>query len=263
MPLTQQSDEAPKVPGAASADPVAAVAALDEPTRRRLYDVVARAQRPLSRDDAAAEVGISRGTAAFHLDRLAARGLLEVTFERLTGRTGPGAGRPAKLYRRARSDVAVSLPGRRYDLAGRLLVQTVADIESSGDRPRDVLTRHARREGVALGAAGLDVQEVLEDCGYEPRETTRAGESGGGSQEVERSASPPDPASAAEPASGPGPDLVLANCPFHEMVGEHPELVCGMNLHLIEGVLEGLHEEHYTACLDPAEGRCCVRLRHR
>jgi predicted ArsR family transcriptional regulator len=260
MPLTQQSDEAPEVPGAASADPVAAVAALDEPTRRRLYDVVARAERPVGRDDAAAQVGVSRGTAAFHLDRLAERGLLEVTFERLTGRTGPGAGRPAKLYRRARSDVAVSLPDRRYDLAGRLLAQTIEEVESSGEKPRDVLARHAHEEGVALGTAGQDLRSVLEGCGYEPRESPPVRELSQGAGEVEGG---PPPASTTESPLPSEPDLLLANCPFHEMVGEHPTLVCGMNLHLVGGVLEGLREEHYTACLDPAEDRCCVRLRHR
>src|SRR4051812_6318579 len=100
---------------------VAAVAALAEPTRRRLYDHVVRQPAPVSRDDAAAALGVPRATTAFHLDRLVADGLLEVSFERRTGRSGPGAGRPAKVYRRAACAVELSLPERRYDLAGELL----------------------------------------------------------------------------------------------------------------------------------------------
>src|ERR1700712_4731250 len=100
--------------------PIEAVAALAEPPRRRLYEHVARAGQPVSRDDASAALGIPRATAAFHLDRLAVDGLLEVSRQRRTGRSGPGAGRPAKLYRRAGATVAVSLPERRYDLAGEL-----------------------------------------------------------------------------------------------------------------------------------------------
>ncbi|MDQ4008627.1 MAG: helix-turn-helix domain-containing protein, partial [Actinomycetota bacterium] len=110
---------------------VAAVAALDEPTRRRLYDHVVRQPQPVSRDDAAAAVRLPRSTAAFHLDRLVDEGLLDVAYERRSGRTGPGAGRPAKLYRRGEREVAVILPGRRYDLAGELLAAAVEDAESS------------------------------------------------------------------------------------------------------------------------------------
>ena len=92
---------------------VAAVAALAEPTRRRLYEHVVRSPHPLSRDDVAGAMGVPRPTTAFHLDRLVADGLLDVHYERRSGRTGPGAGRPAKLYRRAECSVSVSLPERR------------------------------------------------------------------------------------------------------------------------------------------------------
>ncbi|HWR49068.1 MAG TPA: helix-turn-helix domain-containing protein, partial [Pseudonocardiaceae bacterium] len=75
---------------------ISAIAALDEPTRRRLYDYVVRQPAPVSRDDAAAILELPRTTVAFHLDRLVDEDLLDVIYERRTGRTGPGAGRPAK-----------------------------------------------------------------------------------------------------------------------------------------------------------------------
>src|SRR5690348_17176182 len=185
------------------AEQVAAIAALAEPTRRRLYEHVVRSTGPVGRDEAAAAVGVPRATAAFHLDRLAAEGLLDVVHQRRTGRSGPGAGRPAKLYRRPEGTVSVSLPDRRYDLAGELLAAAVEEADETGDRPREVLGRRARVVGEELGRAARteddDAHEallgVLEDAGFEPR---------------------------AE-----GDEVVLVNCPFHALARAHPELVCG------------------------------------
>src|SRR4051794_38968280 len=130
---------------------VAAVAALAEPTRRRVYDHVVRQSEPVSRDDAAAALDLPRATVAFHLDRLVADGLLVAGFARRSGRTGPGAGRPAKLYRRAECLVTVSLPERRYDLAGELLADALAEAEASREPPLEVLARPAHQRGRQLG----------------------------------------------------------------------------------------------------------------
>ncbi|MBT2507640.1 helix-turn-helix domain-containing protein [Streptomyces sp. ISL-98] len=208
---------------------VSAVAALDEPTRRRLYDHVVRQSGPVSRDEAATALGLARQTAAFHLDRLADESLLDVVYERRSGRTGPGAGRPAKLYRRSTKQIAVSLPDRRYELAGRLLAQAIEESEATGEPVRTALHRKAEELGTQLGQQGkTGVFELLERHGFEPRH--------------ERDA------------------IVLANCPFHTLAREHAQTVCGMNLHLLRGVLDGLGESGFEACLAPEPGRCCVRL---
>ena len=212
---------------------VTAVAALAEPTRRRLYDTVVRSPHPLSRDDAAAATGVPRPTTAFHLDRLVADGLLDVHYERRSGRTGPGAGRPAKLYRRAECSVSVSLPERRYDLAGELLAAAVVEAEQSGERPAAVLDRRAFLRGRELGAeVGGDGPEaalrILEEQGFEPLETDDG--------------------------------IALATCPFHTLAQEHTELVCGMNLRLLEGVLDGVPDAGLVASLRPEQGMCCVHL---
>ncbi|WP_370415033.1 helix-turn-helix transcriptional regulator [Streptomyces fradiae] len=211
---------------------VSAVAALDEPTRRRLYDHVVRRPDPVGRDEAAEALGLARQTAAFHLDRLADEGLLDVVYERRSGRTGPGAGRPAKLYRRSGREVAVSLPERHYELAGRLLAQALEESETTGEPAREVLHRNAHALGARLAERECaELFAFLERYGFEPR---------------------PD-----------GPDgtaLVLGNCPFHALAREHTATVCGLNLHLMRGVLEGLDEQGYEACLAPGEGHCCVRL---
>ncbi|MFI6106964.1 helix-turn-helix transcriptional regulator [Streptomyces sp. NPDC051310] len=217
------------VPEEARDADVSAIAALDEPTRRRLYDHVVRQQGPVSRDEAAAALGLARQTAAFHLDRLAGEALLDVVYERRSGRSGPGAGRPAKLYRRSAKQVAVSLPDRRYELAGRLLAQAVEESDATGEPVRKVLHRKAEELGAQLGEQnGTELLDLLERYGFEPRRE--------------------------------GDAIVLANCPFHALAQEHTETVCGMNLHLLRGVLDGLDEAGLEACLAPVPGRCCVRL---
>ncbi|MGW5052173.1 helix-turn-helix transcriptional regulator [Actinokineospora sp. NPDC004072] len=211
---------------------VSAVAALDEPTRRRLYDFVVRSPDPVGRDEAAEAVGAPRTTVAFHLDRLVGEGLLEVVHERRTGRSGPGAGRPAKLYRRSAKQIAVSLPDRRYELAGHLLADAVAEAETSGESPRAVLARRARALGRDIGetarADDRDVLGALEAFGFEPRTA--------------------------------GGEIVLGNCPFHSLAQQHTELVCGMNLCLLDGLLDGLSATGLSARLAPTPDHCCVRI---
>ncbi|GAA1583018.1 helix-turn-helix domain-containing protein [Kribbella sancticallisti] len=212
---------------------VQAVAALDEPTRRRLYDHVVAQPTPVSRDDAAEALGVPRTTAAFHLDKLADEGLLEVVFERRTGRSGPGAGRPAKLYRRSDREIEVSFPERQYDVAGRLLAAALEDAESTGDSPRQALERRAGKYGEAVGRAARSeprtpLTRVLESHGFEPREHDL------------------------------GIDLI--NCPFHALAKDYTDLVCTMNLRLVGGVLTGLGDTGLLAELDPQPPHCCVRL---
>lgn len=211
------------------ADHVAAVAALDEPTRRKLYDFVVRQSEPISKDEASTAVSVPRTTAAFHLDKLVEMGLLDVVHERRSGRTGPGAGRPAKLYRRSSSEIAVSLPDRRYEAASHLLTDALLEAQDTGEAPREILNRRAYEWGEDLAAEASDsVVEALESFGFEPREDSGS--------------------------------ILLGNCPFHSLAQRHTELVCGMNLCLISGLLDGIKANGHTARLDSAPGHCCVRL---
>jgi predicted ArsR family transcriptional regulator len=213
-------------------DRVAAVAALDDPARRAVFDLVNRAEAAVSRDAAAAALGVSRRVAAFHLDRLAEQRLLVVEYRRPPGRSGPGAGRPTKLYRRSDDEVAVSIPERHYDLVGGLLAAAVTESIDTGAPVRDVLRRTAYEAGKTIGAAADDLPAALADAGYDPR--------------------PQDDDSGA---------VVLRNCPFHRLARQFTELVCGVNLELLRGVADGTGETSYVADLDPGPGRCCVRLR--
>ena len=231
--------------GVAGADfdiQVTGIAALADPIRRTLYRYVVSQVEPVNRDQAAAGAGVTRHVAKFHLDKLVVDGLLEVGYGRPPGRNGPGAGRPAKLYRRSPTELAVSLPPRDYMLAGRLLARAVTIAERQGTPVGDSLRDIAREAGRALGhrtraqagsrpsrhAILAAATGVLRECGYEPR---------------------PD-------ASG----VTLANCPFHALAQDYTDLVCGMNLELMTGLVEGLDRAELRARLEPAPGRCCVRL---
>jgi predicted ArsR family transcriptional regulator len=221
---------------------VAGVASLAEPQRRALYRFVVDRGGAVSKDEAAAALGVARSVAAFHLERLVSDGLLTTEFRRLTGRRGPGAGRPAKLYRRAEGEVSVSLPARQYDLAAGLLAAAVSEATQQGTPVATALTRISAARGHELGAraraeagrrpsrrALLDAAlRVLDEQGYEPHRRD---------DEIE-----------------------LANCPFHALVDEQRDLVCGMNRDFLGGMAEAVGDDLLSARLAPSEGNCCVRL---
>lgn len=211
---------------------MAAVGALQDPIRRALFTFISRSDEPVGRDEAATAVRLPRTTAAFHLDRLVEAGLLAVEFAKLNGRTGPGSGRPAKLYRRAASEVSVALPERHYDLMGDVLAASIASADESGRSIRDSLDQTARRRGRELGAAAGSLHEVLESTGYVP-ETAENG------------------------------DTVLTNCPFHQLANSHTAIICQANVALLEGAAEGAGDTAHRICFDPAVGRCCVRITPR
>ncbi|MFH7594831.1 helix-turn-helix domain-containing protein [Streptomyces racemochromogenes] len=211
-----------------------AIAALQDPVRRRLYEYVAAQGREVGRNEAAEAAGVARTLAAHHLDRLVEAGLLESGSRRLTGRSGPGAGRPAKVYTRTRTEHSVSLPARDYRTAAELLAEAAE--EAGLD---DGLRAAARRRGESLRGsaapcAGLDQAiEMLAARGYEPRLEGVQGETEGAARVVR-----------------------MRNCPFHVVAERFPPLVCGMNLALLEGLLGT--DSPVRARMDARPGDCCV-----
>jgi predicted ArsR family transcriptional regulator len=215
----------------------AAIGVLADPTRRALYEYVAAQHDAVGRDATAAALGIAKHTVSFHLDRLADEGLLEVEFRRLSGRSGPGAGRPSKLYRRSSREFAVTLPPRRYDLVGDILAAAVGRA-GAGEDLDDALAASAHAEGRSVGgeAAGVAappglpaLAAVLAGQGYEPAVTPEA--------------------------------VSLANCPFDALAQKHTALVCGLNRSFVQGVADGLGCAGVTAHLEPDPGHCCVTVR--
>jgi predicted ArsR family transcriptional regulator len=221
---------------------LARIAALGEPLRRDIYLFVASAPDAVSRDQAADRFGVSRAVAAFHLDKLADLGLLDVEFKRPPGRSGPGAGRPAKRYRASTKEVSFSVPPREYERAGHLLAEAVMVSRRDGTSVDQALNRDALTLGRSLARRAREEAgerttrrdfvdagcRVLRDFGYEPRKDT------GG--------------------------VILVNCPFHSLAQEYRELICGMNLAIMRGFAEELEGAGLQALLDPGPGRCCVRL---
>jgi len=209
---------------------LASLSSLDDPVRRRLYEAVRERTEPVGRAEAAAAAGVGRALAVYHLDKLVEAGLLTASYQRPPGRSGPGAGRPAKLYTRSDREFAVTVPPREYELAARLLVQAV-EADPSG-HSRAVLLEAARRLGAELaGAAGAagDLEGALAGQGYEP---SRGGDG----------------------------VIRLRNCPFHQLAEQHRDVTCGMNLGLIEGILAGLGADGLRPVLDPQPGHCCVAI---
>jgi len=218
----------------AQADDLAAIGLLQEPVRRRLYEWVIDQPTAVGRDAAAQAVGINRSLAAFHLDRLTEAGLLKAGYRRLSGRTGPGAGRPARVYERGARTIELSMPNRRYERAADLFATALEGMAVNG--PPAALKRAAEHLGEGLvadseAAAEADPRErllaALRDSGYEPF--------------VEADGS-----------------IRLRNCPFDALVDEHRPLVCGTNLALAEGLVHGAAAIDYEPVLDQQPGFCCV-----
>ena len=223
---------------------VSGVGALTEPARRALYRYVAAQPEPVSREQAADGCGLPAHSAKFHLDRLVEVGLLDVEYRRLSGRTGPGAGRPSKLYRRSARQVSVSLPERRYDVAGEVLADAI-------DR--------SLREGLPLADA---VRAAAEERGREMAASVEQAPSlSSNRREVDRAAEVLG-AHGYEPRTS-DTRIDLTNCPFDALAREHTELVCGMNVSVVVGVLDELGCHRLEAVLEPEPGLCCVKARPR
>jgi predicted ArsR family transcriptional regulator len=222
---------------------VRAVAALDDDTRQRIFAFVRAEGRPVTREEVAAEVGISRKLAAFHLDKLLERGLLQAHYARPPGRSGPGSGRTSKMYEPSDLQVEVSIPERRYDLVGELFVDAVEE-QRPGESAKTAALRVAHERGASLGEEirraevprrpgperTLSVAaKVLDEYGFEPFRD--------------------------------GADLALRNCPFQSLARRAPDLVCEMNRAFLDGFIEGLGNASVEAALTRTPGRCCVTLR--
>lgn len=273
---------------------VRAIGALADPIRRRLYDYVVRQREAVSREEAADALSLPLTKAKFHLDRLANEGLLDIEYRRMSGREGPGAGRPSKLYRRASTEIRVSLPERRYDLMGEILAGAVvrsqqgeglqpaidAVAHETGTRAAQAVTANItspessdprplagdQPQAMAPGSRSAHrisrtrAEAVLTELGYEA-EATPPTEARPGA----RSHTPPvaqhDPSDQPEDLQSSGEELRLRNCPFDSLAQQHRDLVCGANQHFVQGVLDGAGCEVLQAHLEPHAGYCCVVVR--
>jgi predicted ArsR family transcriptional regulator len=222
-----------------------ALAALDDEVRWNLYRFVRRESRPITREEAARAARISVKLAAFHLDKLVERGLLRAD-QKVPHGVHRRVGRAPKRYTLSDLEVSISLPERRYELVGEILIESIAQAETSqtAESPSESARRIARERGEAIGAKAREerhlgrpgpertiatAEELLDEIGYEPTYDERGG-------------------------------LLLRNCPFHALVGRAPELVCSINTAFVDGMLRGIGNETVRADLVPEKGICCVRV---
>ena len=223
---------------------ISAIAALDDDLRRGMYAYIRGRRRPVTRDEAAAAVGISRKLAAFHLDKLVATGLLRAHFD--PSRRTRSVGRAPKVYEPTDADIQVSIPERRHGLMAEILLDAVL-ASGRGQDARDAAAGVAGERGHELGAA--------------ERERTRPGRMG-----AERALTMAEHVLAGqgfEPARETPSCVRLRNCPFHPLASRSPEFVCGLNHAFIAGLLDGLEADRVGAELVPRAGECCVELTTR
>lgn len=224
------------------ADQIAVLAALDEPARRRLYEAVRAANRPITREEAARATGISRKLAAFHLDKLVAVGLL-ATAEPVGPRQ---VGRAPKAYEPVRDAVQASVPARNFaDLASILLdgigaqrrdeTTLAASMRIATSRGESIGRSVGRRRNTAPDGPNEAVARVrvaLGDVGYEPYDA-------------------PDGA------------LGLRNCPFHPLAVDHRDFVCAINGAFLSGLLAGARAEGLAVVPRVPRTQCCAEIRPR
>jgi predicted ArsR family transcriptional regulator len=210
------------------------VAVLVDPVRRALYEHVRAQRRPVTREEAADAVAISRNLTAFHLDKLVEAGLLRARYEAPPD-LPRGRGRTPKVYEAVEESVALTIPPRQYELVGEILADAVAttpgDARRAASQRALVVGRElAAASGVeAGGAADVDaVLRMLDELGFEP--VIEDGQ------------------------------IALRNCPFHRLAQRQPELVCGLNEEFLRGVLDGLGTSALSARLAPRPGHCCVAI---
>ncbi|MFB8369750.1 helix-turn-helix transcriptional regulator [Pseudarthrobacter sp. NPDC055928] len=206
-----------------------AVASLGDAKRRDLYDYVSSSTAAVGRDAAAEALGMARSTASFHLDKLVEDGLLAVEFHKPAGKTGPGSGRPAKMYRAVIGEVGASVPDRNYDLAGELLATAIEEAAQSGTEVRQVLLTSSYQRGKELASGDSTLEAFLVNQGYAPRSDGQGG-------------------------------FVLPNCPFHRLSARHPGVVCAMNGAFLRGAAAGCGEAEKRITGNQTAGQCCAHI---
>lgn len=211
--------------------------------------VFARGQaRAVTADELAKAQGVHRNVARSRLERLVEAGLLTAAFERRTGRSGPGAGRPAKTYAVAPELEAIQFPDRRYEALLAMLMDALPE-RGREERLREIgvhfagrLARDAHLRPAKTLQAGIEaVCKAMRGLGYQ--------------------------ASVVE-VSEHGAVIATPTCPLRPLVREHPEAAeidRGMWAGLVARALAGTRVERVSCetrdCLaDHASCRVLIEL---
>ena len=197
----------------------------------------ARAQPlPVTADEVAAAHQIHRNVARARLERLVEAGLLVASFERRTGRTGPGSGRPAKTYRVAPQLSGIEFPERHYEQLIGLIVEALPE-RGRAERLHEVgiafgreLARQGRlRPTKAFRPAVERVCAALGRLGYQ---------------------------ASVDEVAGNQALITTATCPLRPLVSVH-ENVAGLDRGMWAGLLAAALGRAEAATIDCQTGKSC------
>ena len=193
---------------------------LGDPTRRGIYITVREAPEPATASQIAELFSIHPNVARHHLDRLAEDGYLEVTRRRPDGKSGPGAGRPAKCYTATAKEIDLHFPARRYDLLSELLVRVIERIDPGNlaDIAADIGREYGSEIASEIGApseSGFDTAVKAVALAM-----TGMGFATDSDADTRR--------------------LLTSHCPFADTAIKHPEVVCSLDRGIVSGLMEGL-----------------------
>lgn len=194
--------------------------ALGDPTRRAIYVAVRESPEPMTTSRVAELFEIHPNVARHHLDKLAADDWLVVSQRRPAGKTGPGAGRPAKTYEASKREVSIHFSPRRYELLVDLLMRVLVRVA-----PEDV-SRIAEEVGHEYGRELANEIGAPDDTGYtEAVQAVAVAMTGLGfsmDPDVE------------------GQRLLTSHCPFGEAATDHPDVVCSLDRGIVTGLVGAL-----------------------
>ena len=215
-------------------------ASLGDPTRRGIDVSVRESAEPSTATQIAELFDIHPNVARHHLDRLASDGYLRVTRQRPPGKTGPGAGRPAKCYEATAKEIAIQFPPRRHELLSELLLRVVERVapEDGPQIAEEIGLEYGRELAAQVG--------MPEEAGFESAVTAVARAMLGVGFEMQ--ALPDDRR------------LLTSHCPFGSTAAAHPELVCKLDQGIVRGLMERLHPHGLPVVVTPHDdpGQHCV-----
>ncbi len=204
---------------------------LGDPTRRGIYVTVRESAEPMTATQLAELFGIHPNVARHHLDRLAADGYLRVSRRRRNGKSGPGAGRPAKCYEATPKEIAIQFPPRRHELLSELLVRVVERLapehgpemaEQVGrEYGRDIARQIGMPEEAGFDAAVRAVAVAMTGVGFDMSLDDESGQ------------------------------LLTRSCPFGQTAADHPDVVCKLDQGIVSGLMEAVLPEGRRVVVTP------------
>lgn len=205
--------------------PIANNPELAQPTRARIFALLAELRRPAGTDELARQLGLHPNGVRIHLERMSAAGLVERRRER------QARGRPRDSWSVSPGALPGGDPPTAYSDLGRWLVRAIVSTnvtESEVEEAGVQIGRDLAPSGAGEGN-GNDEQrlfDVLSALGFQPR----------------RQADDPRELS-----------YSLCNCPYRDVVRERQPLVCGLHRGISKGLVQSLDQRNELTAFVPKD----------